>query len=153
MRIVVALFCAGLAGCATSKSRTVEDVKEERAALTELCEARGYPKGSPDFQTCYQLEEQKVAQDRQVKEAVGGAALGSAVHVLGATAASVFLSDARAKTDIIEVGKLGRHNLYRFRYIDGSAFHVGVLAQEVQVITPEAVIELGGFLWVDYSKL
>jgi hypothetical protein len=43
--------------------------------------------------------------------------------------------------------------LYLFQYIWGGPTHIGVMAQDVAQIIPEAVHEVCGYLAVDYSKL
>lgn len=70
---------------------------------------------------------------------------------LGATT----VSDIRLKRDIARVGRLANGlNLYRYRYLWSDAVHVGVMAQEVQVLLPEAVVRgADGFLRVDYARL
>jgi hypothetical protein len=64
-------------------------------------------------------------------------------------------SDARLKRDVARVGKLdNRIALYRFRYLNSSDVYVGVIAQEVLAVAPEAVI-IGndGLMRVDYERL
>ena len=65
------------------------------------------------------------------------------------------LSDARLKRNVVRVGKLdNRVVLYRFNYLDSSDVYVGVIAQEVLALVPEAVI-IGedGFMRVNYERL
>jgi hypothetical protein len=64
-------------------------------------------------------------------------------------------SDVRLKRDIERVGELGSGiALYRFRYLWSDEVFVGVMAQEVLRIAPEAVIrESSGFMSVDYTRL
>jgi hypothetical protein len=65
------------------------------------------------------------------------------------------LSDARLKRNVVRVGKLdNRVVLYRFNYLDSSDVYVGVIAQEVLAVVPEAVI-IGedGFMRVNYERL
>jgi hypothetical protein len=73
------------------------------------------------------------------------------------SAPSVFLvSDARLKRDITLVGRrddgLG---LYSYRYLWSDTVYVGVMAQEVALIRPDAVVRgaLDDYLRVDYSRL
>ena len=59
------------------------------------------------------------------------------------------------KRDIVEVDRLDSGiGLYRYRYIWGDEVFVGVMAQEVARIVPEAV-ERGadGYFRVDYARL
>jgi hypothetical protein len=65
-------------------------------------------------------------------------------------------SDVRLKRDIILVGRrddgLG---LYRYRYLWSDTVYVGVMAQEVALIHPDAVVRdaLDDYLRVDYGRL
>src|SRR5262249_37960123 len=65
------------------------------------------------------------------------------------------ISDIRLKRDIVELGRLanGLH-LYRYRYPWSDTLYVGVMAQEVLEIAPQAVVQgADGYLRVDYSRL
>jgi hypothetical protein len=67
----------------------------------------------------------------------------------------VYVSDARLKHDITPVGELASGlGLYRYRYLWSDTVHVGVMAQEVAAVVPEAVQRgADGYLRVDYSRL
>lgn len=61
-------------------------------------------------------------------------------------------SDRRLKEDIEPIGRtFDGHTIYRYRYIDSPAFHIGFMAQEVEAYAPEAVSEIHGFKTVDYK--
>jgi len=63
-------------------------------------------------------------------------------------------SDVRLKRDIIPVGEAGGLGLYRYRYLWSDTAYVGVMAQEVAAVVPEAVQRgVDGYLRVDYSRL
>lgn len=64
-------------------------------------------------------------------------------------------SDIRLKRDIVDVGHLGNGiGLYRYRYIWSDQVYVGVMAQEVAEIVPDAVVYGDdGYLRVDYARL
>ena len=65
-------------------------------------------------------------------------------------------SDIRLKEDIVPLGRLDNGiGLYRFRYRGGDhTTYVGVMAQDVQTIVPDAVSRgRDGYLLVDYDRL
>jgi len=67
----------------------------------------------------------------------------------------IFVSDARLKRDIGLIGRLDNGlGLYSYRYLWSDTVYVGVMAQEVALIRPDAVVHgLDGYLRVDYSRL
>lgn len=71
---------------------------------------------------------------------------------LGIAAYTAF-SDKNLKTDIEHIGKENGHNVYKFKYIGGETEFIGVMAQEVQEIDPDAVVNIGGYLAVDYDRI
>ena len=66
-------------------------------------------------------------------------------------------SDRRMKTDITPVGVLDNGlTVYRYRYKAGGPFELGVMADEVAMVRPDAYVKGGagnGFDAVDYAKL
>ena len=64
-------------------------------------------------------------------------------------------SDIRLKRDIAQVEELDSGiNLYRYRYLWSDTIYVGVMAQEVAAVKPEAVLRgADGYLHVDYARL
>jgi len=65
-------------------------------------------------------------------------------------------SDIRLKEDIVPLGRLDNGiGVYRFRYRGGDhTTYVGVMAQDVQTIVPDAVSRgRDGYLLVDYDRL
>jgi hypothetical protein len=65
------------------------------------------------------------------------------------------MSDIRAKHDIFLLGRLDNGlGFYRFSYIGSDKAYVGVMAQEVQAVMPDAVVSgSDGYLRVNYGKL
>lgn len=76
---------------------------------------------------------------------------------LASSAAGIATSDIRLKENIKKIGKKNGYNWYEFTYKKGyglpEGVQQGVLAQEIEKIKPEAVIEINGFKKVDYNKL
>jgi endosialidase-like protein len=65
-------------------------------------------------------------------------------------------SDVRLKRDISLVGRVGEAlGLYRYRYLWSDTVYVGVMAQEVALVHPEAIVRsaFDKYLRVDYSRL
>jgi hypothetical protein len=75
----------------------------------------------------------------------------------GATAPplSIVVSDIRLKRDIAPLRGLDSGiGLYRYRYLWSDTIHVGVMAQEVADVMPEAVQRgADGYMRVDYARL
>ena len=87
-------------------------------------------------------------------EGLGAAAsiAGIAGNLFGAQGAFP-MSDRRLKTNIKPIGEINSLKWYEFDYIWGGPRQIGVMAQEVLKIIPEAVFKIGRWLAVDYSKL
>jgi hypothetical protein len=96
------------------------------------------------------------ARSEQAANSLAGiAGIGSAVA--GALPWASWLSDRRAKTDIMPIGaSLAGVPLYTFRYwTDMGTTHVGVMADEAKQVHPDAVHMNGadGYDYVDYAML
>lgn len=68
----------------------------------------------------------------------------------------IFVSDARLKRDIALVGRLDDGlGLYQYRYLWSDTVYVGVMAQEVALIHPDAIVRdaLDDYLRVDDGRL
>ncbi|MCQ4051580.1 tail fiber domain-containing protein [Klebsiella pneumoniae] len=64
------------------------------------------------------------------------------------------VSDRRLKKDISLLGvRPDGLGVYSFQYVDESGPFIGVMADEVERVYPDAVIDLGGYKAVDYSAL
>lgn len=64
------------------------------------------------------------------------------------------LSDRRFKTDIKKIGATDNGvPIYRFRYIAGGPYFLGVMAQELEKVNPAAVHEINGVKLVDYAMV
>jgi outer membrane immunogenic protein len=72
------------------------------------------------------------------------------------TSSVLAVSDMRLKRDVALVGRRGDGlGIYSYKYLWSDAVFVGVMAQEVALIHPEAVVrdDLTGYLAVDYGRL
>lgn len=75
--------------------------------------------------------------------------------LIGTAASVAAASDRRLKNNIFKVGGLKNGlNVYQYRYVDGSGPFIGVMADEVEKVMPEALgPEINGYQTVDYSKI
>jgi len=72
----------------------------------------------------------------------------------GMAAMMPFLSDRRAKENIKRVGKTdGGLPVYTYNYKGHIGVHMGVMAQELEKVTPEAVHEINGLKHVNYAMV
>ena len=89
-----------------------------------------------------------------VEEANSKLALKTVKDILPLAIIGSFLSDARVKRDIIPVGRENGLQLYRHRFAWSDTLYVGVMAQEVLEVAPNAVLKgKDGYLRVDYGRL
>lgn len=80
-------------------------------------------------------------------------AFGGGSAAAGGSGAAAF-SDQRLKKNVKRIGtRKDGLGVYEFDYIWGGARQIGLMAQEVQAVYPDAVSEIDGFLAVDYSKV
>lgn len=78
---------------------------------------------------------------------LGGSVLGGAAY------SGALFSDRRVKTDIEKVGKLDNGlPVYSFRYKMGGPVQIGLMAQDVEKVHPEAVGSVAGVKTVDYGQ-
>jgi hypothetical protein len=91
---------------------------------------------------------QQLSGADQFSKLAGG--IGNIVGSLGPLK-TFFSSDRRLKEDIEQVGTLFDGTpVYGYRYKGAPAYHIGLMAQDVEKTTPGAVIEINGYKAVDY---
>ena len=113
--------------------------------------------GSGGTPTNYGQAAQQQGQFQQGLHNADVGAYNSQLQGAGTIAAAMMMSDRRLKRDIHRIGThpLGI-GLYEFRYLwDSSAepTRLGVMADEVLEVMPEAVHEVGGYKMVNYGML
>lgn len=76
---------------------------------------------------------------------------------LASSIAGISTCDIRVKENIKKIGEKNGYNWYEFTYKEGLGLpegrQEGVIAQEVEKINPDAVIEIDGIKRVNYNKL
>ena len=85
----------------------------------------------------------------------GGTVGGNLLSGIGSGIGSLFglFSDERLKEDIEPVGKLyDGQKVYSYRYKGDDTPRIGLMAQEVERVRPDAVGEVAGFKTVDYGR-
>jgi hypothetical protein len=96
------------------------------------------------------------AGNAQAAAGIGAAqAYGQGAQNVANTAMLAYaLSDRRAKEDITQVGTLDNGlPVYTFKYKGSDTTHMGVMAQDVEKVNPDAVLEIGGIKHVNYGAL
>jgi len=88
----------------------------------------------------------------QRKSAALGGLFGALGQLGGAAIGAAGRSDRRVKRDVVRIGQLDNGiPIYRYRYVGGGDVLMGVMAQDVERVLPEAVKEIGGVKHVDYA--
>lgn len=87
---------------------------------------------------------------QQAKPSMFSQLLGTAGQIGGA----YLMSDERLKTNITPLGLENGHQTYKFAYKDNpDKYFIGVMAQDITETNPEAVVEIDGYLAVDYDAI
>jgi len=111
--------------------------------------------GAPMTELNYNAQAAIAAQNASAANAAAMAGLGSgALQGLGSLLGGALkFSDARIKEDIEPVGKLADdQTVYRYHFKGDPTPHIGLLAQEVEQVAPEAVGDiLPGIKGVNYA--
>lgn len=92
----------------------------------------------------------------QMNNASDNSLLGGAFGLGGQLGAASIMkfSDRRLKVGIKRIGKAGSLNIYQYRYVGSSDVQVGLMADEVKKIMPNAVKRhANGYDMVDYSMI
>lgn len=106
------------------------------------------------------LEEARRAREQANKTGMWQAGLGALGQMAGAGASVMKFSDARLKDNVNKIGQVGGLDIVQFRWNEiaksmgaNDDIQVGVLAQDVERLYPQAVINDGEYKKVDYSQL
>lgn len=106
--------------------------------------------GQTDVLGAYALNQQ-AQQANANRAAQAGSGLMGGLFSLGSAA---LMSDVRLKKNIERVGTLKPGvGLYAYEYVWGGGPRVGVLAQEVAEVNPAAIVNVDGYMAVDYAVL
>jgi hypothetical protein len=110
--------------------------------------------GTNNFQSTYdQAYNSQLANYQQDQQNKNGMWLAGGNILGGLGAAAIAASDARIKENIVPVGRLFNGlTVYRFNFKGDNVPQIGLIAQEVAEVMPEAVVEgEDGLLGVDYE--
>ena len=96
-----------------------------------------------------------LAPPKPVYQNVGQAAFMDALSIAGSVASIYAASSKKLKDNIVKIGKsISGYNIYKFNYKGNSKKYIGVIAEEIQQLKPEAVRMLpNGYLGVNYNLL
>jgi hypothetical protein len=99
----------------------------------------------------------KAQADNKDNSALWASLANTAGSAAGTIAGAAIASDINVKENIKKIGEKNGFNWYEFEYKDGYGLpkgkHEGVIAQEVEKVNPDAVIEENGIKKVNYAKL
>lgn len=89
--------------------------------------------------------------NNQMQGLYGLGAAGLMGYMMGPALAA---SDLRVKEDLVRVGTMPSGlPVYEFNYVDQPGRHIGVIAQDVEQVFPEAVLEIDGVKHVRYDMV
>lgn len=126
------------------------DVPQTQVAPTDV---------SGNYNQAYQAQMANYLQQQQMAQSSNNATTGG-LFGLGSTVLGAGLryglpligSDRRLKENIRHIGHTNDgQKLYAFNYIGLRRPEIGLMADEVEKVRPEAVHEVGGFKYVDYA--
>ena len=106
--------------------------------------------------TAYQGQLSQYGANNQARNSTMGGLFGLGGSALTAFGPSIWAaSDIYLKEDIRLMGEENGFPIYHFRYKSDPTHtkYRGVMAQDVQKIMPEAVMDVGGYLAVDYGRI
>jgi Chaperone of endosialidase len=97
------------------------------------------------------LGSQTTGQTNGTQTESGAQQFGQIAGGLGSLLTAYAKSDRRLKEDIEPVGTLFDGTpVYGYRYIGAPAYHIGLMAQDVEKTNPGAVVEINGYKAVNY---
>jgi hypothetical protein len=107
-----------------------------------------------DYLGAQQLAYQGRLADYNARSQMRMAGLGGLYGLGSAALTGWMLSDRRLKRDVRRIGALPSGlGVYRWRYVVGGPEYVGLMADEVARVKPDAVALVGGFQVIDYGRL
>jgi len=118
-----------------------------------LVQTTGLNVAPADYASAVAQQEQIAEQNYQAQVAQNSAIIQGLFGAGGKIAsAGIMASDRRLKTDIELVGQLPNGlNIYSFKFIGSDIEHIGLMADEVLAVHPEAVGTRNGYLTVNYD--
>jgi hypothetical protein len=158
---------------AARRDRAISEMLQERQVpLNEMAAMMsGVPVQSPSFVSVPQAQiaapdfmgatyasytgqhdafQRQADRDAELRNAMIGGLFGMGSAGLG----GLGMSDRRLKTNIRKLGYMANGiGVYVYNYIWGGPEWIGVMADEVKTVLPDAVVRIGEYDAVDYSKI
>lgn len=111
------------------------------------------PLSTTDYSGIVNQAQQAQMQAYAAQQAANAQMISGLFNAVGTAAGGYLRSDRRLKTDINMVGQLDNGlPVYSYRFIDSDTIEIGVMADEVELIHPEAVVEIDGYKYVNYAQ-
>lgn len=134
----------------------------ELAAILQGSPALGTPQGvNPgqygvqpgDIQGATNMAYQGALANSQASQAARQSATNNLFGLGGTLGAAYILSDPRLKMAVRKIGNIKGLGVYAYRYLFGVKERIGLMADEVRGMFPEAVHVRNGYMSVDYAKV
>ncbi|MFA5951551.1 MAG: tail fiber domain-containing protein [Hyphomicrobium sp.] len=125
----------------------------DTAKMTEFLRGQGWDAQKIAMVTAALSGTPKSTTSTAVEEQPNNSGFGILGSLLGTVPSILKLSDRRLKHEISVIGAtLDGLPIYRFKYIGSDTWEIGLMAQDVEEVTPDAVHEVEGIKMVDYGK-
>lgn len=139
------------------KKQSAQDVLTNQAQGVPLTLAGGFGQNARGFGAAQQpfIEQRKMQLQASIANAQTSAGrLNAGIGAIGSFVG--LFSDSRIKENLVQIGMHSRLNvpIYIFNYIGNLADrYIGVLAEDIMGVRPDAVYTRGGYAMVDYGAL
>ena len=147
----------------SQRTKALSDAREDYTTAATVARRKARVAGQHSWAKTAFAPIADVEPPRLRGQSVGWAMYGDIMGAVGAGTSAAQASgwegfkssDPNLKDNIIKIGKsIAGHNIYKFNYIGDTQKYIGVMADEVLNIKPEAVVTMpNGFLGVIYDLI